>query len=263
MPINYVIYTHKCNLTCSHCDLRLQEDNFNENEFMKQYRGLSGEIILFGGEPLLNFDKLKLLLESNPNVTTISSNMLLWNNKYKDLLSNYPKIEMASSWNPSRFDEDQYLLWLKNIADSNRTTNINITLTDDLYEYDWDTFVNVLEDLNRVECVKHISFEPLIPDYNCTSGDEFLCKCYDVFKHLRIAIDLRKIFGKKYCKGIQTLLPSGQLINDCPQWYVHNHTMLEKCFDCDLVRICKPCKKICNCSFPRKFYLKLQNEGIL
>jgi sulfatase maturation enzyme AslB (radical SAM superfamily) len=243
--------------------LRLQSDNFNEEKFFENYRKLSGEIILFGGEPLLNFERVRQLLSSNRNVVTISSNMLLWNDAYKELLSNYPNIEIASSWNPFRFTEEQYKLWLKNIKDSARVTNINITLTKDLFEYDWTAFIRVLQDLDSIDCIKYISFEPLVPDYDSYAGDVFLCKCYDIFKSLRIQIDLRKIFGKKYCKGIQTLLPSGSIINDCPQWYVQNHTLLKECFDCSLIRICKPCKKICACSFPKNFYDKLKNEGLL
>ena len=68
---------------------------------------------------------------------------------------------------------------------------------------------------------------------------------------------------KKYCGGIKTLLPNGNLVDGCPQWYVENQKMQKECFGCKLLPICKPCKKIIGCSFPKNFYNKLKLENIV
>lgn len=261
MALTYVIYTHKCNLHCDHCDIRLRPDNFDLNSFLSKYQDIDTDIVLFGGEPLLKFDLLKTLLENNRNVTSISSNMLLWDNNYKSLLENYPKVHISSSWNPGRFTQEQYLLWLKNLNDSQLVTEINITLTKDLFELPEDAIINLFSDLDKINSLQFIAFEPLVPDYNSAEGDEFLCKIYDKIKNFRIKLDLNKIFGKKYCGGIKTLLPNGNLVDGCPQWYVENRKMQKECFDCKLLPICKPCKKIIGCSFPKNFYNKLKLEN--
>lgn len=263
MSVTYVILTHRCNLSCPHCDLREQSDSFNEDKFFDVCKTLTGDIVLFGGEPFLFKDRLFKVLTLNPKITSISSNMLLWDYDIKCFLKHYPNVEIASSWNPKRFTKKQYSLWLSNLKDAGIVTNINITLTDDLYSFDFDAFMNVIKDLDAIPSILTISFEPLVPDYNCESGDVFLSKVYEEMKSLRIKMDLNKIFGKKYCGGIKTLLPSGNIINDCPQWYVKNHIMLKECMSCDLIKICKPCKKICHCSFPKKFYNKLKAEGVI
>lgn len=263
MSVTYVIPTHHCNLNCPHCDLKLRTDNFNAELFYDTLTKLDGEIIIFGGEPLLYKDKLRKLLSLNKHITSISSNMLLWDNEIEQILKPYPKITIASSWNPHRFTEEQYSLWLTNLKKANIVNNINITLTDDLYDYDINLLLKVIRDIDDIASIKTISFEPLVPNYDNARGDQFLCKIYDLIKGYRVKIDLRKIFGKKYCRGIYTLLPSGKLIKDCPQWYITNHTLLKECLDCKLIKICKPCKKICSCSFPKQFYDKLQHEGIL
>lgn len=263
MALTYVIYTHRCNLQCDHCDIRLRPDNFNIDSFLSAYKNIDTDIVLFGGEPLLNIDLLETLLYDNLNVSSISSNMLLWNSDYKTLLKNYPKIHISSSWNPGRFTEEQYSLWLKNLNDSQLVTEVNITLTKDLFELPEEVIVNLFSDLDKIDSMQFVAFEPLVPDYDSIEGDKFLCRIYDKIKKFRIKIDLNKTFGKKYCGGIKTLLPDGNLVNGCPQWYIENQKMQKECFGCKLLNICKPCKKVIGCSFPKNFYNKLKSENVI
>lgn len=250
----YVIYTHKCNLSCPHCTIKNIKENFDEEKFWSTYKNINSEIIIFGGEPFLDKKKLKKLLDLNNNVSTISSNMILWDKDIENILADYPKVGIGSSWNPRRFTESQYNLWLKNLHDSNRVGNINITLTEDLFSYDFNQLIKILNDINEVKSINTVCFEPLVPDYNPKKGDEFLCRIYDVFKTLRIKIDLLKLFSRKYCGSTKTLLPSGDLINDCPQSDIRNLDTFKECFNCPYYKICKPCRKLSTCWFPKNFY---------
>lgn len=255
----YIIPTYHCNLNCSHCDLHLKKDNFNES-FYDILKNIDVDFgILFGGEPTLYKDRLIKCLETN-KINSISTNLLILDNELISLYKQY-NIDIATSWNPLRFNDKQYQLWLKNLKLlelNNLSCIIMITLTEDLLLYPF--FENKLREWNLIKSIKGILFEPLL-DYNMKENlhqraDEWLCKLYDNWNYSFENMIINKVKNWNCdCSDIKTLNPNGQLMRGCPQR--EKEFVLNSCLKCQFASVCKPCNLQHLCSFPKKLYEKV------
>ena len=258
----YAIPTYNCNLNCQHCDLHLKKDEYNEEKFIKALNDIEeSEITLFGGEPLLYKDRFKKCVETN-KITSVSTNLLLLDREYIELFKKY-NLNIATSWNLFRFNEKQYKQWLEKLELLEKydlKCIILITLTDDLLSYNIEKFLQMLDEWNLIKSIDGILFEHLIDD-NATQelhirADEWLCRLHNYWEY-----DFENLIEKRIknwdcdCSKIKTLMPNGEIKNGCPQY--EKSFVIDKCFNCDLVNICRPCRLQNKCSFPQKLYRKV------
>ena len=140
----YVIPSFDCNLKCPHCFLRLRKEDFNEVNFFNSLHNTSAYYrILFGGECTLHFDRFKKCLETGL-IDAVSTNLLNLSPEILELYKEY-EIALATSWNPQRFNEEQYKLWVENLRKlegNGLDTIVLITLTEDLLSYDLESLYN-------------------------------------------------------------------------------------------------------------------------
>lgn len=217
----YVIPTYHCNLKCSHCDLHLKDDDFDES-FYKVLENNDIEFgVLFGGEPTFYKDRLIKCLKTN-KIHSISTNLLNLDDELISLYKEY-QLSIATSWNPKRFSEEQYKVWLNHLQIL--TTNglsciILITLTEDLLTY--DDFENRLKEWDNIKSIEGILFEPLL-DYNMANdlhqrADKWLCKMYDKWSYSFENMIVNRVKNWNCdCSDVWTLNPNGKLIKGCPQ----------------------------------------------
>lgn len=255
----YIIPSYKCNLNCPHCDIHNFKDEFNEDKFFNVLNKIeSNEIILFGGEPLLNKNIFNKCINTN-KITSISTNLLLINEEYIESIKKH-NINIATSWNPKRFNELEYQIWkqkLKLLKKYNLSCIVLITLTQDLFDLDLNSFKLILKEIDETEAVDGIQFEHLV-DNNLNSSfhqkaDEWLCQWFNNWNYkMENMIEHQINHWCHDCSKIFTLKPSGQLIKGCPQYT--NAIICEECYTCNLAKICRPCMLQKTCSFPKRLY---------
>ena len=257
----YIIPTYHCNLCCPHCDLHLKNDNFSSKFYsvLKNTNIDSG--ILFGGEPTLYKERFIKCLETN-KVNSITTNLL---NLDKDILNLYKKynLSIATSWNPCRFNDKQYDIWINNLKllqKNNLSCIILITLTEDLLTF--NSFEKYLKDWDNIKSIDGILFEHLI-DYNMKPdlherADDWLCTITDkwCYSYKNLILDKIKNWNCD-CSDVWTLNPNGELKKGCPQFEKNN--FLYNCLQCKMANICQPCRLQHLCSFPKKLYKKVMN----
>lgn len=257
----YLVPTYHCNLNCRHCSVRTQAIKYDEDKFIDVFKQQQyAKAILFGGEPLsLNNNKIKHILESN-TVNSISTNLLLLDDIKLQLIKEN-KLDVATSWNPNRFNNNQYYQWLKNIAillDNSIKVTVLITLTEDLFK---SNIKNVLEDLDIISNSYFIGvqFEQFVQSTTqlVELADDFMVQMYDNWNYkFDNLIALKYKDGNlNFCNSIMTLLPNGELKSGCPQ--VEKSQILNNCFECKYNKVCKPCVKQTNCTFLKRFYQKV------
>ena len=262
MKTLYIIPTYHCNLKCPHCDLHLKNDDFDESFFNVLKNADVGFGILFGGEPTLYRDRLIKCLETN-KIQSISTNLL---NLDDELLSLYKEYDLsiATSWNPQRFSEKQYQLWLNHLQllfDNDLSCIIMITLTEDLLIY--KDFEKHLKEWDKIKSISGILFEPLL-DYNMEKdlhqrADEWLCQVYINWNYTFENMIVNRVKNWNCdCSDIWTLNPNGKLNKGCPQR--EKEYVLKECLSCKLAGICKPCNLQHLCSFPKKLYERVKND---
>lgn len=256
MKTCYIIPTYHCNLKCPHCDLHLKNDEFNDDFYTQLKNIIADNIILFGGEPTLYRDRLTKCLKLN-KITSISTNLLQLDDELISLYKEY-NLSIATSWNPKRFIEEQYELWLNHLqllTENGLSCIILITLTDDLLNY--DLFYNHLKQWDTIKSVEGILFEPLL-DYNMKNdlhqrADEWLCKLYDNWNYSFENMIINRVKNWNCdCRDTWTLQPNGKLVQGCPQ--NEQEYVLNDCLNCKLANICKPCNLQHICSFPKQLY---------
>ena len=256
----YAIPTYHCNLKCPHCELHLKEDNFSEKFFEVLCSIEKGaDITLFGGEPTLYRDRLERCLKTE-KIASISTNLLLLDENLLSLYKEYG-ISIATSWNPQRFTDEQYLLWMSNLRKLEQNgldCIILITLTEDLLAY--QEFNEHLKEWDNIKSINGILFEPLL-DYKMKTdlhsrADLWLCELYDNWHFSMRNMIAEKV--KKWncdCSNVWTLNPTGELVRGCPQQ--EKKFILNECLGCSLAGICRPCHLQHICSFPKKLYEKV------
>lgn len=256
----YIIPSFKCNLSCKHCYVYTRQDNFNQQKFFSQLQNLDGELILFGGQPLLNFDLFKKCLNTN-KFSSISTNLLLLNNQNLQLIKQY-NLQLSTSWNPFRFSKQQFQLWKNNLNILNQNNifySILITLTKELLDISPEKFLNFLKSLS---CYS-IQFQPLI---GMSQGirnkiDNWLCQLQSEWPPGVTNVLKQNYLNKHilHCQNIWTLYPNGELLNKCPL-EVNRYYILKNCLICKYSKVCKPCRIQKSCSFFYKYYEKIQKE---
>ena len=264
----YVIPTMHCNLDCSHCFIKNSPEVYNREKFIYKLNNFDGDLILFGGEVTTHLDRMFDIIESNKNegiskISNISTNLIILNN---DLLDFYKTLRgVSTSWNPDRFNDNQYNIWKNNckiLSNNNIDYRIMITLTDDLFKIESKEFLNIAKEWVTPN-LKEIKFEYYVgkevtPEY-FDRADKWLC---DVYKDWDLPVDLeilKRINCWNYnCNEIYTLYPDGNIINACP----HGKTKVisYNCYSCDKVSKCRPCRLQPYCSYPHNL-AKLVNES--
>lgn len=253
----YAEVTTECNLHCPHCTIHNQHDGYNEEAFMKQLEQFDGEIILFGGEPTLYKDRLLHVYGSNPNITkkiaSITTNMMKLD---PDILEVLKKIKyIGTSWNPNRFTPEEYNIWKSNVDslhDSGLDVLVMITLTEDLFEIDPDTFLAMVRTWDP-KVITAIRFEYLVADGLTKDyydrADLWQTDVYESW-NAEIPMDVSNLDHWYFdCSETYTLHPNGELVRGCP-----NHKTIDvppECYTCERMGICRPCMLHSHCSFPK------------
>ena len=255
----YVIPNYQCNLACPHCTLHNYNIKYNEETFIETLvKTNANKCILFGGEPLLYFERFKRILETK-KIHSISTNLLLLSKESLDLIKHY-NISIATSWNLKRFTNDQLNKWFDNIKKVQ--CDVLITMTDDLItKSGTEKMFEILEHLDNFGTVKNIIFEQVVDDrmneQHYEQVDNWLCNIHDNW-HFKMNNAIEDKLEKCIldCSKVKTLEPNGILHNGCPQFKtVH---IVNKCLSCELNKICKPCILQKHCTFPTKLYNKLK-----
>lgn len=260
--ILYALVTTNCNLSCKYCDIKDKNDNFNYDEFINKLDIFDGDIILFGGEPTLYQDRLFDIYYSYPKINnkikSITTNLMSINNK---LITLFQIIgNLGTSWNPDRFNNLEYEIWLNNINKiaevSNLKISVLITLVDSVINLTSDEFYDIISKWN-FDIIKSINFEhyvgPEVTQDYFEKCDNWLCEIYKKWNiNAKIKNENRVKHWYNDCSEVYTLYPDGKLINRCPHNLPNN--VPTKCYNCDRVSFCKPCQLQKYCTFPFKFY---------
>ena len=255
----YALPTRKCNLSCSHCDVKNINDNYNEQAFIDKIKNFNGTVILFGGEPSLYKERL-LKAVGTSKINSITTNLIELDD---ELLNVYKDINIGTSWNKIRFTGNQYNIWLNNLKkleEHNIPCTVLITLTEELINDDIeDFFVNIIKNLDlNYKAVDRILFEQLI-DANKTKDfydrvDEWLCKIHILWEKHKIKIENSIVKKLKHwihdCSETYTLYPDGSIRQGCP----HNPEVkvASECLACEAADKCRPCRLQQFCTYPKK-----------
>lgn len=132
MKTIYAIPNFECNLSCPHCEIRKQHSEYDSKKFLNALSVFNIEdmIILFGGEPLLYYDRFIACLQTH-KIKTVSTNLLLLTQEIINDLKTY-KISLTTSWNLLRFTDQQQTLWidkLRLLSQNSLKTQILMTMT--------------------------------------------------------------------------------------------------------------------------------------
>lgn len=258
----YALVTSHCNLTCPYCDIRECKETFNRDLFMKQLHDFDGSIILFGGEPTLYEDRLLDICYSDPlinrKIYSITTNLMNVSDKVLTVIQTIGRC--GTSWNPDRFTDEQYKVWINNLnvfADKlDMGLGILITMVDSVLDLSPYEFINIISEWNT-KTVRTINFEYLVSD---TTNPEYFDRCdkwlCNIYKNWNTPIKLineDRVFNwYEDCSGHYTLHPDGSITKGCPH-HMSPRVPIE-CMTCERANICKPCQLQSYCSFPKKFY---------
>lgn len=267
----YAMLTTRCNLTCPYCDIKSADDGYDQEKFMQALRDFNGWFLLFGGEPTLYRDRLKHVMFSDPEVSnkikSITTNLMILDDELMDIFKNFKSL--ATSWNPSRFRNNEYSTWLDHInkIDGQVKFLVIITMTNELLQMDPDEIINTIRSWNS-NTINIIGFEhyvgPETTQEYFDKCDDLLCEIYkrwDVpirFKNVRMQLGYRYNF---YCKRTHVITPSGILLPGCPQRQYNEIKTPSECYSCDRVDVCKPCRLQNYCSYPKKFAELINNDS--
>lgn len=262
----YALVTERCNLRCPHCDVYKYEDEyFNEEEFLENIRNFDGRIVIFGGECTLYPDRI-LKIINDPVISKksmgLSTNLTIMNDEILNIIKRIGAI--ATSWNPNRFNKNEYHTWLKNIdhvIDNEVKITVLITLTNDLFDIGVDNFLEMISTWN--DEITGIKFENLVSDNTdeklLDMSDEWLCELYKKWNSKIKLLNIEQIKHWYFnCTGVRTLKPNGSIRLGCP----HNATFKvpDKCYSCELVSTCRPCRLQEYCSRHNKFAKLVMND---
>ena len=267
----FVCFDFLCNLNCPHCTLKLipqhrQLDKiYNTMKIVRENNTNQLTFNLFGGEPLLLSDEdFKIIEEFFYNTRIIlSTNLLSKLTDYKIKLMTMVE-DVNTSWNPLRFTEEQYKLWLNQLDILNKNNihySVMVTLTKDLIEQSPESF---LERVLTWKNCRNIDMKQMIGDdtIDFNKVDDWLCKLYNIwniekplnliFNEIKQVVEEKRIW-KNYCETTTTIMPDGKLKNGCP--YFEYKTDKSFCLSCEYYPICKGgCNIQERCTFPKKLY---------
>lgn len=258
----YALITSHCNLSCPYCDVKNCKEEFNRDLFIDQLNKFDGRIILFGGEPTMYMDRLLDIYINNPALTrkisSISTNLISLNPKLLSILQFIRYI--ATSWNPDRFNGNEYQQWLDNIKliqEEIPTVEIRVlvTMTDELLKLSAEEFNGVIAEWN-CPVIKDIKFEHCIginsnKEY-MNKCDEWLCNVYKTWESPITMVNIKEMKNWYHdCRDVYSLHPDGSITKGCP--HAADIVVPEECYTCERNDVCKPCQLQKYCSYPFKF----------
>lgn len=247
----YAIPSYKCNLSCPHCEISKRNVDFKWDPFFKALKEFDGDVVLFGGEPLLIDQFLLRQILATKKIISISTNLAL--PIELNLLNLIKDIPIATSWNPYRFNlENDYreMHWKINMARFS-DVKVLVTLTEDLIAIKPKEFFKIAKEW---PC-KAIRFEHLIADSVTPEFldrvDEWLAKICTEWD-LPQENDIIKQLDNWYfdCDNVYTLEPDGNLFKGCP--HKSPTVICNDCLGCERADICRPCCKQRYCTYPKK-----------
>lgn len=255
----YALLTTQCNLTCPHCDVKTQDDNYDEEKFMKQLSDFNGNIVIMGGEPSLYEDRLEKAVTSQLALgkhLSLTTNLIKLNDHLIELYKKIPGF--GTSWNAGRFTPEQYKIWLSNLGrlkEHHMKISALVTLDHDLIKISPEDFLKTVHEWDP-DVMVGVKFEQLVAHDNSPewfeSVDEWFSHLYTVWDS-PISI-INTTYGGWYfdCTGTYTLYPDGRIKVGC----MHESSFMvpKECYTCEYAAKCKPCIKQKYCSYPKKFY---------
>ena len=265
----YALLTKRCNLTCPYCDVKNMEDDFNHDKFIGELKNFEGMITLFGGEPTLYRDRLKEIVYDDvigQKPLFMTTNLMVVDDELMEILK---KINgSATSWNPSRFRNNEYEIWKDNLDKVNGQVvlRVLVTMTFDVLKMKPAEVADIISTWNR-NTVGDVMFENLIDDSvdeeYFRRVDDWLCEIFDMRDKLPPLISNMGDANFKCmdCSEIFTLNPNGTIVPGCPHKQpIQQMYVPDECYGCDHSMICRPCRLQKYCSVPKKLHQKLLAE---
>lgn len=256
MKTLYAIPNFECNLSCDYCELKDRYVKYNEKKFLSALDNFDGQIILFGGEPLLDKSRLFKILETN-KIDSISTNLLLLDKKTAEKLA---EIGIATTWTPNRFTEKQLDKWIDNLEalrQHNIDTKLLITLSEDTVSTKPRMVYEFLKRLEK-SSITSVLFEMLLdksrPKEYYELCDLWLCEMREYFKDLPYINEIEEQIKNGWyfdCSQVFTLYPNGEIKKFCPQF--SSYTLNTDCLKCERNTTCRPCMLQNRCVYPKKF----------
>lgn len=269
----YVCPSFKCNLCCPHCTLKnlpIKTDLCKVINTINQVNSRAGDRIfydLFGGEPLLFANQdFQLLIESfQDKKFTISTNLLPLQDSHIQYLAK--AVWINTSWNPDRFTNDQYDLWIKNLRKLQQNSikiNLMVTLTKSLIEnYSPKQFLQLLRfwDCYSIDLDYVIGLN--YPDPQVL--DDWMFNLYinwNVKTKFNIVQSIKDslISGRKFkdCSNAYAILPTGNIKHGCA--YCEVCCTKFACQLCEFFDFCNGgCSLTEQCSFPKKIFCDIRD----
>lgn len=259
MGVLYAVPWYTCNNKCPHCELA-ETEMVSDSQFERWLRALRRvedmyPIILFGGEPTMNSERFRRILETE-NINSVSSNLMYTSPKDLKLMAEYG-CDVATSWNPQRFNNVTRAKWHANLCYASEyglDVTVLITLTKDLFEMDMKEVLAELAGMEGCGCDKFL-FEHYIGEEDLNKeADEWLVKFHDAFEHSNI--HMANLIEEKLknwncnCTKTMTLEPTGVLRKGCPQ--MNRPIIPMECLTCEISHKCQPCVLQKSCSYPKK-----------
>lgn len=265
----YAIASHHCNLSCPHCHIKDAPENYNRELFLEKLNSFEGVIVLFGGEPTVHRDRMFDIIQSNKEhgkvpISSVATNLMILDD---ELIKVYEEIGyISTSWNRTRFTDEQYQQWLDNcnkLEGTKVNCGIIITMTQDLLEYPMEDFLKTVDEWNP-NVLQFIRFEHYIGDSQCNyfdDADTWLCNLYKQWRS-KIPVETFNPTFPWYhdCKQTYTLEPDGTMTNTCPNGLYTKHKVLNECLSCENANRCKPCRLLSACSYPKKLRKLIESE---
>lgn len=258
----YVIPTYLCNLKCPHCTIRTKKDEYDDQRFINALiKHHDVPMVIFGGEPTLYPERINKICKYG-NAQSISTNLINVDDQLIETIKKN-RLNIATSWNPKRFNGSQYNVWINNIkllAKHNLRTKVLITLTEDLIHENIHHLIMMFKQWSCIGSISDIQFEPLV---DCTKTQSF----YDQVDQWLVDIDnawdndivpnyiVKQLANWKFnCSRVYTLQPNGTITFGCPQNTTPQINI--DCLSCEYVSVCQPCRLQSNCTFPKRLYKK-------
>ena len=242
MKTLYALVTEQCNLSCPYCTVKNKEDIFDRAKFLQQIRSFNGEIIIFGGEPSLYPDRIRLMI---PYADSITTNLLILTEELKQY---YNILDVATSWTPERFSYQQFIQWKDNVRQLQKKPTLLITLTPGVLKYSPVLLQEMFDEL-----VEDIVFEQLIDETKdqdfYKKVDMWLLSLYKSWTGKTPIVTFKEPWYFD-CSETYTLYPDGTLRWGCPQ--LKQFSICNDCLNCSLANVCKPCMLQQYCTRPRK-----------
>ena len=255
--ITYVVFSYRCNLSCSYCFVKDKQIELDQSKFFKSLKELDGDLCFFGGEPSLDLAMMERCYATNPNFKSVSTNLLCLTDQH---ISFYKRamLDVSTSWNPERFTESQLSTWKKSIQKikaAGLSLTVMVTLTDQVIEMSPFFFSKLAESWQA----DAVLLQPIVPmsEELHQRADQWLCQLKKVWPS-----SLKSLLQSRYqsrflsaCgREVKTLQPNGEIHKLCSMAREKIYPVLDQCLQCQLRSICKPCPLQSSCSVFKKFF---------